>query len=131
MIGKKKITAKNRMIITLDTAAANGPLDLLRLQKIYKTREEIQEILELYLESARPQLAAIYDSLLRKDGEAIFFTTHKLKGASVNIGAIGMAELCRQMEEAAKGADWEKANGLHKNLVFGFAGIEWYINGKP
>lgn len=111
-----------------DEATNFQPVDLSRLRKIYKTDEEIQEILELYIETARPLFATIHDALLRQDAKEIFFATHKLKGASGNIGSIGMAQLCLQMEESSEGADWVTSRSLYENIVSAFEGIERFTD---
>ena len=43
-------------------------------------------------------------------GEMVQITraVHRIKGASQTVGAVGLAAVCKQMEEACRAKDWEK-----------------------
>lgn len=108
-------------------AADHCPVDLSRLRKIYKTEEQIHEILELYIETAGPLLSTIPDVLIRKDYKMFFYAIHKLKGASGNIGAAGIAQLCLQVEESAEVPDWEELSTLYENILGGFEMVKRFV----
>jgi PAS domain S-box-containing protein len=58
----------------------------------------LQEIYEVFLSSAVDYLAAIRDGAAANDAEGLRQAAHAFKGASANIGAQHLAEVCRQLE---------------------------------
>lgn len=121
-------SALQEKFVSRKKAADESPVDLSRLRKIYKSEGQIHEILELYVETAGSLLSSIQDSLLRRDAKMIVFPTHKLKGASGNIGATTMAELCLRMEEAIEAPDWEKSNSLYEGMLGCFKRVNRFVN---
>jgi HPt (histidine-containing phosphotransfer) domain-containing protein len=60
------------------------------------------EIVALYLADAPKRLQEIDHALASGDLRALERAAHTLKSSSLNVGATGMAMLCRQMEELAR-----------------------------
>jgi HPt (histidine-containing phosphotransfer) domain-containing protein len=60
----------------------------------------IVELVELYLESAPRQLAALLSAAAEGDEASLKCAAHSLKGSSASLGAFGVASLCEEIEVA-------------------------------
>ena len=75
--------------------------------------EEIaQEIMDLYLDEIPTMVAVIRHAVGDGDAEAIRRGAHTLKGASANVGATAMRELCSRIEQAGAAGDVGTATQL-------------------
>lgn len=63
--------------------------------------EFIQELLALYLSDAQERVAALCQASDPVQWERIRHEAHQLKGASANVGALGMQDLARTLEDLA------------------------------
>ncbi len=64
-----------------------------------------QELIGMYLEDAEGHVADIMRNSGSGDLAAVKSTAHTLKGASANIGAVGMQEAALAVEKAANAGD--------------------------
>lgn len=64
-----------------------------------------QELIEMYLEDAEMHVGEIAAKAKNTDFSAIKSTAHTLKGASANIGAVGMQEAALNVEKSAAEGD--------------------------
>jgi two-component system sensor histidine kinase/response regulator len=96
-------------------AAASGPAPLeldddpigRRLDELAGDRTEPEEALvrrlvTSFLDRAPRHLTAIGDGYRADDAKTVEDQAHSLKGAAGNIGAIGVMEACRRIEDAAR-----------------------------
>jgi HPt (histidine-containing phosphotransfer) domain-containing protein len=84
-----------------------GVLDLAHLNDVYEGDQEgIKELLDIAIESAKEQLAAIDHALAGHSASEVRQAAHAIKGASLNIGAPESAKLAASLEDAAKSDDW-------------------------
>lgn len=60
------------------------------------------ELLQIYLNELQPRISAIREAIERADAPALTFAAHALKGSSTLIGALPLAELCLQLEQAGR-----------------------------
>ncbi len=74
--------------------------DILMLQD-EEDDDLLSEILTTYMEHSRELLGALAGAVERDDGENVRKSAHSLKSSSANVGAMNLAELCKQMEVAA------------------------------
>ena len=74
------------------------------------------ELLEIYAAELQPRLGAIHDAISRLDASALSHAAHALKGGSSLIGARAMAELCLQLEQAARRGAMAEAGALLPEL---------------
>ncbi|MCS6989260.1 MAG: PAS domain S-box protein [Chloroherpetonaceae bacterium] len=87
---------------------ANAPLldsatfDILNELSEQTGRDLVSEVIELFLQHAPEQLDKLAKSISQNDFKQIQMTAHRLKGASLNVGAKRLAELCQRLEEAAE-----------------------------
>ncbi|WP_408005612.1 Hpt domain-containing protein [Pseudomonas carassii] len=73
-------------------------------QKVLSDLREVMEdgylqLLETFLEDSERRLSQLHKA---KDAEELGLAAHSFKGSSGNMGAVGLAELCRQLEERVR-----------------------------
>lgn len=72
----------------------------------------VDELVDTYLEDGAAQVTALRAAAATGDIEGLVRPAHSLKSSSLNVGALGLGELGRQLEEAARTgavprpADW-------------------------
>jgi PAS domain S-box-containing protein len=83
-------------------AATEGLIDEARMHTFRDDYPEIAgELLTLFLDSTPPLIDELRTACAGADETALKRVAHKLKGSCVNVGAIGMATLCRAIEDGA------------------------------
>ncbi len=73
------------------------------------SRELLGELIALYLQTIPDQLAKIRDAVASRDGRALEFEAHSLKGMSMNMAAGTVAGLALNMEKMGKTDDMTNA----------------------
>ena len=78
-------------------------LDMEQLNELKEVLEdEFQILINTYLIDAQLRLKLIEEGLDTKNYEQVRLAAHSLKGASANIGALILAQLCEQLEHDCK-----------------------------
>lgn len=72
----------------------------------------IDDLIDEYIKGARGSLGKIEDAVDAGDAEALRSAAHGLKGSSLQMNVDGVADLCRELEEAAEGGDLDGAEEL-------------------
>jgi two-component system, sensor histidine kinase and response regulator len=86
-------------------AAVEGLVDEARMHTFRDEYPEIAgELLDLFLQSTPPLIEQLRAACDAGDETALHRAAHKLKGSCQNVGAIGMATLCRAIETGAEPA---------------------------
>ncbi|MHC6226633.1 Hpt domain-containing protein [Pseudomonas sp. X10] len=72
--------------------------------KVLSDLQEVMEdgylqLLETFLEDSEKRLSQLHEA---KDAGELGLAAHSFKGSSSNMGAVGLAELCRQLEERVR-----------------------------
>jgi len=62
----------------------------------------VGEVIQLYLTDAPRLKEAMEAAGLRGDGDGLRKAAHTLKSSSANIGALGLADLCRELERIGR-----------------------------
>jgi two-component system, sensor histidine kinase and response regulator len=83
----------------------------------------LQEIYDAFLSSGAEYLAGIRASAEKNDGAGLRETAHAMKGASANIGAHQLAEICRQLEDLGNRGRANEAPGTVERLAQEFARV--------
>ena len=65
-----------------------------------------RDLLNAYREALGSELDNIQQAFAWKNNEQLAEYTHKLKSSSRSMGAMGMSQICQQLEAAANAADW-------------------------
>jgi HPt (histidine-containing phosphotransfer) domain-containing protein len=73
-------------------------------QRVLSDLREVMEdgylqLLETFLEDSERRLSQLHEA---KDAEELGLAAHSFKGSSSNMGAVGLAELCRELEERVR-----------------------------
>lgn len=81
---------------------------------------ELKEVLEdefgilisTYLTDAKLRLTLIEQGLHTQDYEAVRLAAHSLKGASANLGALLLAQICERLEHDCKAGHYAECEAL-------------------
>jgi HPt (histidine-containing phosphotransfer) domain-containing protein len=84
-------------VITLDTTVL-GELRVL-------DGEDLRDLVELYFADVVTQLGLLREALAAGNGDAVAASAHRIKGASLSIGAAGIAGVASELELAGKSGE--------------------------
>ncbi len=95
-----------------------GPGDDLRVRTDLKLLgpKVLGEIIDKFIDNAEQQEAEIRQALERADVEGVKDAAHSLKGSSATVGAVRMAELCKELELGARRGSIEGAGKKLRRL---------------
>jgi PAS domain S-box-containing protein len=77
-----------------------------------ETAEEVDELLQIFVEDARPRLDALRAAVAAGPGEAVHRTAHALKSGCAYLGAEALRAACAAVEQAGRDGDLEQARAL-------------------
>lgn len=93
--------------------SSDGPLDQPTLNALFESlggdAEFLAELIETYASDARAQLEGLRTALATGDLAELVRPAHTLKSSSASLGALTLAEQCRQLEASAKAGPFEGA----------------------
>lgn len=112
-------TANSTRASPLDQAA----LDAIRVIETPENPNFLETIIAKYLVSAEELLASLGDALRHGDAKALHAAAHSLKSSSANVGAAGLSEFCRVLEEMARTDDLANARTLEAAVAQEFASV--------
>jgi HPt (histidine-containing phosphotransfer) domain-containing protein len=64
--------------------------------------EFVDELVDTFLDDGRRQIEALQAAAVAGDVDALVRPAHSLKTGSLNVGAMRLGELCRELEETAR-----------------------------
>jgi HPt (histidine-containing phosphotransfer) domain-containing protein len=78
----------------------------------------VDDLVDTYLVDATDQLAALDAAIALADAAALTRPAHSLKSSSLNVGALGLGELCRELEQQGRAGETagaaERVAGAHR-----------------
>lgn len=83
---------------------------LLMLEEIME--DEFPELIQVFLADSDPRIQAMHQAYDDKNCEDLSSISHSFKGASGNISALPLADLCCKIEEKAREEDLEGMSSL-------------------
>jgi HPt (histidine-containing phosphotransfer) domain-containing protein len=89
----------------------------------------VDELADAYLADVPVQTAALRVALDRGSAADLVRPAHTLKGASLNLGGLRVAEISRQLEEMARAGSLDGAAGLVAALEAAEAALETALAG--
>ena len=97
---------------------------------------ELKEVLEdefgilisTYLADAKLRLQLIEQGLQNQDYEAVRLAAHSLKGASANLGALLLAQICERLEHDCKAGHYAECEALFVEAQAEFVEVEGLLN---
>ena len=81
------------------------------LERLGGDEELLREVLEAFVADAPRRLEALARGLEEWDAESVRYHAHTLKGAAINLGAEGLAEVAAKLEKLAERRDLEEGEG--------------------
>jgi HPt (histidine-containing phosphotransfer) domain-containing protein len=81
----------------------------------------IRELIEVFVQDAERQLGLLQAAAAARDIEAVARISHSIKGSAQAMGAAGMIELSRSMEESARTGEQRDYNPGANRLAALFA----------
>jgi CheY-like chemotaxis protein len=91
-------------------------LDALRALPRSGPKDMLTHIGELYLVDSRGLLATIEQSLHAGNGADLARAAHAWRSYNGNVGATGLAQLCRELEDAARSGDFAAARATYAQI---------------
>lgn len=92
---------------------------LATLQEIME--DEYPVLLDTFVSDSEERIRVVGQALTAGDDQALRLAAHSFKGSCSNMGAVGLAELCRQLEDVAKRQQMPLASELIEQLQREFA----------
>lgn len=86
--------------------------------------DEFGILISTYLADAKLRLQLIEQGLQNQDYEAVRLAAHSLKGASANLGAVILAQLCEKLEHDCKVGQTQGCDILLKKMEVEFLTIQ-------
>lgn len=78
--------------------------------------ELLHELLEAYAEDVPQRMVAIERAIAQSDAEALRQAAHALRSGSINLGAVQVGQLCRELEQMGKSGSTTGAQALYQQL---------------
>ncbi len=97
----EKISSSKSDMLSRETLLDTNTIKILSELSEQTNRNLVSEVIELFLEHAPVQLSKLSDAIAEQNFKQIQMTSHRLKGAALNVGAKRVAELCGLLEEGA------------------------------
>jgi HPt (histidine-containing phosphotransfer) domain-containing protein len=85
--------------------------------------EFVDELVDTYLDDAKQQIAALRDAVAAGDVAGLVRPAHSMKSNSLNVGALELGGLCRELEEMARSGDVPDAADRVAAIDEGFASV--------
>jgi len=85
--------------------------------------EFVDELVDTYLEDGQQQIVALRDAVATADTAALVRPAHSLKSNSLNVGAMTLGGLCRELEEIARSGAVPDAADRVGAIDDGFASV--------
>ena len=92
-------------------------LDSLRSLAGAKAKTFLAKIISEYLEDNPQKLEAIRQAIQSNDVRALRQASHSLRSSSANLGAITIADLCKQLENLARSGTIQGASVIMEQLI--------------
>jgi signal transduction histidine kinase/ligand-binding sensor domain-containing protein/CheY-like chemotaxis protein/HPt (histidine-containing phosphotransfer) domain-containing protein len=91
-------------------------LDALRALPRNGIKDMLTHIGELYLVDSSGLVAAIEESLEAGNGAELARAAHAWRSYNGNVGAVGLAQLCRELEDAGRAANFSAARAVYAQI---------------
>ena len=102
-----------------------GPIDEERIEELKESvAGAFEQMVEAYVEDLPALATSLEDAINDKDSSQVQHYAHSIKGSSKNFGAVALADVAKEIEEAAKE---NHLNDLHTQLISVFEEVERVI----
>lgn len=80
-------------------------IDRIRAMQLEGDEDILGEVIALFQQEAPKLLQALHEAATKGDAGALQFSAHSLKSSSSHVGAVHLAELCKELEMKARAED--------------------------
>jgi HPt (histidine-containing phosphotransfer) domain-containing protein len=99
-------------------------IDSLRQLSVPDEPDVLTEVLKLFLDEAPPRIARLRNAWTAGNIEEVQRIAHSLKGSAGNIGAHGLFEVCKTLDDLGRSGTLESGGGLVEALGVEFQKVE-------
>ena len=85
---------------------------------------DFSRLIATYLRDASASFAQMQNARAAADVEGLRRSAHSLKGGALNIGAVALAELCAEVENAARDGELSRIAALLVNVADELQGVQ-------
>ena len=125
---EKIATASGRIQMTIETSTTDSVLGLAEaMTNMDGDSELLQEIIEIFMETAPPQLDAIAENIQTGDITSVAIQAHAMKGGASNFCARQFVASSLKLEQLAKGGNLDGAEALLARMREHFAEVSEVI----
>ena len=100
----------------------------LNLEQLSELKEVLEDefsvLITTYLEDAQLRQQMITAAISAKDYEAVRLAAHSLKGASANLGALMLAEICEHLEHDCRAGSYDNCEVYNQQIVEEFVVVK-------
>ena len=100
----------------------------LNLEQLAELKEVLEDefsvLITTYLEDAQLRQQMITAAISAKDYDAARLAAHSLKGASANLGALMLAEICEHLEHDCRAGRYENCEVYNQQIVEEFVVVK-------
>lgn len=109
-------------------------VDSSALKKIAALQREghpsiLHKVITMYFQSSADLLKKIREAVASGDGPTVHRAAHTLKSSSANLGAFGLADLCKKMELLGKANTLQDAGTLLSSIERQYEGVQEALKG--
>ena len=108
-------------------AVDGAVLERLREETVDGESDLVPELIEAFLEEVPDSCKALGVSVSAGDAAEVRRRAHHLRSSTSNLGAVGMTELCKQLEELARTGSLTGAEELARGLATEVDRVERYF----
>ncbi|MEG0885848.1 MAG: Hpt domain-containing protein, partial [Janthinobacterium sp.] len=88
----------------------------------------LERVIQAFVGETPRQLIAMREAIAGADAEALRKVAHSLKSGSANVGADGLAQLCKEMEKLGRAGSTEGAAPLLQQMQQAFLAVRESLN---
>jgi PAS domain S-box-containing protein len=106
-----------KLLDTPEQTAMPETHEILSSTKLEQMRKDMKGrsitwLIDLFLKELPNYINELNKAIQTNEGENLYLAAHKFKGGCSNLGAIGMVELCKQLEILGRAGDLEQATQI-------------------
>ncbi len=111
-----------------------APVDFKVLENIMRMQNQgmpdlLSKLIRLYLENSPKYLKQMREALIARDAAAVEVSAHTLKSSSAALGAMGLMQLCKELEEMGRFGLSEKAEKLVSEIETEYDAVNEFLSG--
>ena len=105
------------MIPTATDSCVLDPSVMVAIRSLGEPGEDVfAEVAALFLADVPIHLKALGAAIAEKNIDAVYQIAHRLRGSSLEMGAIGMAPVCAALEQGARAGSLQQAEAQFERL---------------